>query len=247
MEELGKHHYVEALKLYERAAALDPRDDEAYIGQGVAHTGLEQFSEAAQAYDRALALKADEPASYMGRGKARLRLADAQGALADFERAVELNSGLIHQVRGEQGTARWLLRDYAGAVRDLTLALDDGVDDPAQLLFSRADALSHLHQPARAVADCRRLLQLEPDDLEGCWLLARVELEAGNSDAALRDARRALKINSKSAEAHDVMGQILQARQDRSGAAACFRRAVRFAPDSPTYRAHLRAVQTTNR
>jgi tetratricopeptide (TPR) repeat protein len=162
--------YLEALPLYE-AAAADGGDAGALLGYGylLQCRGRDLLKLAIAQYERAIAL---EPAD----DKPRYQLISARAALGDVDREVgvyrdrlEASPGSVREYR-LLATAYLAAREYDRALdvigRGLALAPDD-----RRLIDCRAEARSR-QDPEGALADWRRALELDSDDIGPLYMSA---------------------------------------------------------------------------
>jgi tRNA A-37 threonylcarbamoyl transferase component Bud32/tetratricopeptide (TPR) repeat protein len=101
------------------------------------------------------------------------------------------------------------IKDYAGAERDLTAAIDK---DPSNSLAFRLRALTRRFQKklAEADKDADAALVLNPRDAASHWVKAWVRLD-GNDPLAARDhAAQAVALNPKDPDAHFVLSRALK-------------------------------------
>jgi Flp pilus assembly protein TadD len=81
----------EALDCYDRALALNPRDEQAWYNKGVALGALGRTEEALDCYDRALALNPRYEQAWSNKGVALGALGRTEEALDCYDRALALN------------------------------------------------------------------------------------------------------------------------------------------------------------
>ena len=82
---------LQALKLIDKALAMDSGDPVAHFNRGATLQGLRQFDAAAASYDRAVELKPDYADAYCIRGTALIELKRFDEALLSCNRAIELD------------------------------------------------------------------------------------------------------------------------------------------------------------
>jgi tetratricopeptide (TPR) repeat protein len=126
---------VNAVKFYNEALQIAPRDVKIHLGRAEANLRLHKYLDAASDYDAAIALGLKERDhryfGFLGRGYASLMMADFGTAVRFFDRALDLapDAPNVLMLRGyayeRQGARDLALRDYerAGAgVSDLAQA-----------------------------------------------------------------------------------------------------------------------------
>jgi tetratricopeptide (TPR) repeat protein len=162
LEALGRGQHEEALRVFDRAAALGPASFWAAIGRAELLTAAGRFEQAIAEYRRALVLDPESAWAARRRGGALFELGRYDEALASYNRAIELDplhSGVFadraaaYEAAGQQDRA---ICDYSRA-----LELDAG---SRRALVCRADLYRHLGQHELAVADYDRAIELNPHD-----------------------------------------------------------------------------------
>lgn len=169
------------------------------------------------------------------RGTLRGELGEHARAIADFGRALRLNAqnvdalverGLVHQNRGAYDSA---VRDYEAA-----LAIDPG--------FSLAAHRRDLALEGRIDAYQQQIAQLDDilvrDPLNGEALNNRCWIRTINDDdlnAALADCDAAIRINPRSAAAHDSRGLVRLKRDECDLALADYEAALAIEPGRGHY------------
>jgi len=84
-------NYAQAIKDYDKAIELDPRDAVAYDNRGYAYGHLGNYAQAIKDYDKAVELNPTYAAAYNDRGYVYSNLGNYAQAIKDFDRAIELN------------------------------------------------------------------------------------------------------------------------------------------------------------
>lgn len=129
--------------------------------------------------------------------------------------------------------ARLLLADYlVSAARDsearAVLESAKGDDEKGDVTIRLATLDMRAGQPAEAARKLDVLLARIPTHPQAHLLKARLLFEHGNIDA--RFARAAVEADTGSSQAHMLLGQVLEARHDLTGAIEQYREASRTAP-----------------
>src|SRR5262249_14947004 len=124
-EHIAHGRFREAVPLLQEATQQDPEHFWAWFKLGGCHDNLAQDAEAVACYSACRGLRPKFPGAYFNRGLAQLRLQTLKQAAADFDQVIQLkpDSADAHINRA---VARLGLADYAGAIDDLTRALDLG-------------------------------------------------------------------------------------------------------------------------
>lgn len=157
---------VEALEIFDRAAAIDPSLPLIHFHRGLVLSTLGEYEEALSALDRQLQLDPEHPPSYYFRGLCHQYKAEWEKAAADFRRAVakmpdhslayhELGRSLEHLGRHQEAEEafRHSLRLNPSDPKVLyalgRLLLRRGEREEARVLFQRA---GELHSQNRSAA-----------------------------------------------------------------------------------------------
>ena len=185
--------YLEALPLYEAAAASEA-DVGDLLGYGylLECRGRDLLKLAITQYERAIALDPEDD-------KPRYQLISARAALGDVDREVgiyrdrlEASSGSLREYR-LLATAYLAAREYDRALdvigRGLALAPDD-----RRLIDCRAEARSR-QDPEGALADWRRALELDSDDIGPLYMSAFLLERLGRLDEAIHAWHSIIKWN----------------------------------------------------
>lgn len=181
--------YLEALPLYEAAAAAggDARDLLGY-GYLLQSRGRDLLGQAIAQYERAIAL---DPAY----DKPRYQLISARAALGDVDREVDVYTDRLADdptsVREHRLLATALLaaREHDRALNVIDRGLELAHDD-RRLIDCRAEARSR-HDPEGALADWRRALELDSDDIGPLYMSAFLLERMGRLEEAI-DAWRSI-------------------------------------------------------
>ena len=190
-EALGEERdFLAASSLYERALAgdHDARDltDYGYLLE--CHARLE-LRRAVELYERAIQLDPSDDKPHYQLISARAGLQEPELPIASYERRV---ARAPDDVRGYRFLATAYLRAHAfGQTSDAVEAGLALAPDDASLLALRGDAKAALGDPEGALADWRRALELEPEDIGALYSSAfLLEREGRLADAA--DAWRSI-------------------------------------------------------
>ncbi len=128
--------------------------------------------------------------------------------------------------------------DRAGAIEQLTAALQEAPDD-ARLLLLRGRLHLVLGHAEEAAADFARVTVLAPDDPDVHYRLAMALRDRQRLIEAAASYRRALALAPAHAEAHNNLGAVLQLQGKLSEALATFRQAIALAHALPQPRLNL--------
>jgi len=183
---INAEEFAEACRLFKLATDLDPN-----FAQPVAAMGYTLFRSIIDAY-------AESPLEALEQA---LQCANKAIALDDKEAMAHFALGRIQSLRGE----------YDAAIEELRTAIDL---NPSLALahFGLGVALLESKQPDEAVRECDRAIRLSPrDPLSWAFFAIRAQahLSLRNYDAAVQDARRAIRNPAASIWPHAALAAAL--------------------------------------
>jgi tetratricopeptide (TPR) repeat protein len=86
-----KHNYDQALKDYDKAIQLNPKDGEQFLNRGIVYEEKRDYDRAIQDFDQAIRLNPKSDRFFSFRGNAYLLKRNYEHALQDFDVSVRLN------------------------------------------------------------------------------------------------------------------------------------------------------------
>ena len=209
-----------AVTTLRKAIVQDPHNADLYIDFAVLsmdhqsyQVGIEMITVGLEAEPKAAPL-------YVARGVLYVQLAQYSEAESDFDKADELEP---NQAIGSvaQGLEQEQANDLDRALGTVQSKLASKPNDP-KLLYLRADILTQMgQQPGSpnfqtALRSARRAVALEPTLVAARDILAKLYLQAGQSEAAITQCREALKIDPKDQTALYRLIQALRKTEKKS-------------------------------
>ena len=193
----------------------------AAAGTGNAYVALarDDFARALRTFNAVLTAAPMYVPALVGRGQAFLELKRDDEALKSFEAALAVDPSLPDL---RQRVAVLRFRGLQALIESARTAASAGRLDEAAAAYERALAAS----PESAFLHRER---------------AAIERKRRNDEAALEHLRRATEIDPADAVAFAQIGELLEAREDFTGAEAAYRRALELDP-SPALTARITAV-----
>ncbi len=227
---LARGAVAEAERAYVASTALGPDEarNHARLGTLLAERyGGRRHREAISELGTALALRGTW-------AELHYRLAEVQREAGRFEDAADsLRAYLkLEPEGGHAADAQQRLEDLERrrplASSDLALAAaSDEVPDPARHAYRIARVYRARGQSSQARAEVERALVLAPDYLDALLLLAALELEAGDDEAAARTYQRCLDANPGDPGLLLALGELRRSAGDELRAAEHFEAAAR--------------------
>jgi len=170
-------NYQEAIKKFAKAISSGELSQEAladvFNNRGVAYRRSGNFHHAIEDFTSAIALNPTQPTFWANRGLAYAKKGVYDLGIADFNQAIHLepNDPMVYLKRGnayfDKGLFKESIVDYSQSLKlkpDLILAL-----------HNRCEAYERKDQKVLARRDCRRVLELDPNNEAVKHVLFRLE------------------------------------------------------------------------
>lgn len=181
-----------AMRDFTRAITANARFAVGYRDRAEALMQLEDYEGAIEDLSRAIAFDVNNPEIYLIRGKAYLATQNLTAALKDFTRAVELNPKFAAAFEA-RGLAHAMSGAGEPAFADINQALQ--LNPRSGVAFAyRAYAYKQTGRPEIGKRDIVNARELESERAEVYWAKAEIEEALGNSDQAIADLRKALRL-----------------------------------------------------
>ena len=226
---LARGDYSAALDAAQKAAALRPASESAWVDLGTAQLQSGRFEEAARSFESAVRLGPDRWQNHRDLGLALANLKQWSAADEAFSVAAELapENAAVELGWAESCTIRG---DFEGALRHALAAIErDG--NSAEAHYQAGLAYVQRGQPRLARARLMQALELRTDHAEAMLQLGNAEQILGEVTSAMRCYRAAIRLRPTSAMAHSNLGALLLMMAQIDEAEAVLARAVELAPD----------------
>ncbi len=236
--ELGaKGDHAGAILQYDRAIELKSDFAQAYANRGEAKRTIGKLREALIDFDKVLQLNPDDRVGLYCRGVALATLGDTPGADSDLTKLLRLDpqDGDAHIARGY---LRLHSNDLGGASRDFEAAV--AADPKAwNAFYGRAQLKLRLRDEKGYAEDMATTIRLKPTVPDPYCEHALNACNFGIYDEAIRNATRAIELDSAYAEAYHVRGIANAGANNRSAAFTDFARAIRLDSTNAVYMANF--------
>jgi len=179
-----------------QAIVLDPRNPNLYLDFATVAFAHQSFQVGIDVINDGLGLQPRAAALYLARGVLHVQLAEYDAAEADFEKANELDASQSLSAAA-QGLAAMEANDLDRARAAIEKQLARQPDD-ALLLYVRADILSQqgaepgTPEFAAALSSAKKAVSLKPSLAAARGVLAKLYLQAGQTQPAIEQCRKAL-------------------------------------------------------
>jgi Flp pilus assembly protein TadD len=226
---LARGDYPAALEAAEKAVALRPASESAWVDLGSAQLQAGRFEDAADSFNRAVRLGPDRWQNHRDLGLALANLKQWSAADEAFSVAAELapESPRVELAWAESCTIRG---DFKRALRHALAALERD-ESSTEAHYQAGLAYVQLGQPRLARARLMQALELRADHAEAMLQLGNAEQMLGDITSAMRCYRAAIRLRPTSAMAHSNLGALLLMVGQIDEAEGMLARAVELAPD----------------
>ncbi|HVV47354.1 MAG TPA: tetratricopeptide repeat protein, partial [Bryobacteraceae bacterium] len=223
----------EAVTAYEQALRLKPDSLPALRSLADALAAAGEHTRAGETLKRAVRMAPDDPEAWYKYG-----LLDSDPA--KIEKAIALDPSLPEKSR-RLGEILLKKGDVNGAEMALKDALRiDPWDEDAWDLAGRLH--SEKNETAEAMFDFERAVRLRPGSPVYLYDAALALARASRFDEAEQRIRAALRADDKAAEAHELLGRLLERKRQWKESAQEYGRALELRPDLERVRARLASV-----
>ncbi len=220
---LKQQHYSQALRAYEEALSIEPRNFYAWNGKGTALYNQGNYKKAYDAYQRAIEIEPENPVVWVSAGLALKRLQRYQQALVHFERALSIDPKYIAARIGKADTEMDMnLPEEAIASYEQALTYDQ---NSFQAWNGLGNARSYLRDYAGAVDAYSRALLINPRSAVAWCNKAEALVRSGHNRAALDALNEATELDRNYTPAWSLKADVYEALGNRQEAQKARKRA----------------------
>lgn len=200
--------YPEAASYLERANQADPTDLETLDMLGRADLRMKDYKALPSVFERIMKINPNSASAHVMMGTAYDDMADRPNAIKEYQAAVAADPNFMGAHSG-LGYLYWRAGDPDKAEKEMRAELEHYPNDPVancilgQILFNSSqleDARTHFEQALKA----------NPKYQDALLGLGKTEVALNRPEAAIEPLRKAIQIDSNSAEAHFVLGTALR-------------------------------------
>ena len=185
MQSAVKGDYLEAIRQYDRALAVDPDFVDALANRAKANDILQRYDRALADLDRAVALQPNKPTLFVQRSGVHTEMHDSVDAVADLDRALALSPN-DPMILAERVGAYSAAGDDARAAADLARALALAPKN-ADVLMAQANAFIKVGDFDRARQNLDEIVKANPGGNNAYFVRGRLSLYRGDTANAVAD------------------------------------------------------------
>jgi len=185
--------YEEAIASYDKAVAINPNDDWAWVFRGIMLGGLERYEEAIASYDKAIAINPNHDEAWNNRGNALGELGRYEEAIASYDKAIAVNPN-FDLAWHNRGNALGELGRYEEAIasHDNAIAINPNHDEA---WYERGYSLNELGRYEEAIASYDKAIAINPNH-DWAWCQRGDSLrQLGRNEEAIANYDKAVVIN----------------------------------------------------
>jgi len=230
----------QAVKAFDKAISLDPKNASTWLSKGEALINLalvenEEFDDAIKAFDKAIEINPRYAEAWFKKGDTFLFIALTKHepdkyneSIKSLDNAIEINPTYV-EAWVSKGSVLLAQQKYADAVR----ALDNAIDiDPKNrgAWISKADALANLHKYNESLEAYNKAIENtrtnSTNELASIWFQkSKVLLMSGKTDEAQNASDKVIELDPKFAPAWHNKGTALKKLSRNSEAEEAFAKA----------------------
>jgi predicted O-linked N-acetylglucosamine transferase (SPINDLY family) len=220
---------TEAVRYFDRAIAVEPKNAAPYCNRGLALKELGQLDGALASFDQAIALNHDDAVAQYGRGNVCKDLGQVEQALASYDAAAAINPTFA-QAHFDRGALLQQIQKFDLALASYERAIEIK-PDYAEAYANKALLLHHLKRLDAALAGYDQAIAIRPDQAPLYVHRGNALKEINRLDAALTSYDQAIAIEADYAEAYSNRGVLLYELNRIDAALASYDRAIAIKPD----------------
>ncbi len=227
-----------ALRLYERAAKLDPGFYKARYNIGILRLEAGRMAAAQSAFEALTLSFPDRPEPWFNLGRIAYRRDDLELARAHYEQALTASAGDYPEATLNLALVDRRQKKLKKALARLNRLLQQH-GDYAAAYVNRGTVHQRRGDLDKAIEDFHTALTLQPKSVSATYNLARAHAAAGHQDLAVETYRAVLALRPSHERAAVNLGITLVDAGDLDGAEAVFRQALDAHPHAVKANFHL--------
>ncbi len=230
---LESKEYHKAIKCFDKAIEIDPKNAAAWSEKGYALNELGNFLEAIKCFDKAIEIDPKNIFAYRGKGDALRRSRWHKEAIKCFDKAIEIDPKNA-AVLNDKGTALLDLKEYEEAIEcfDKAIEIEKRTEKRPIYLCNKGLALGRLEKNKEAIECYGKAIEINPN-LADAWKDVGLLLkDSRRHEEAIKCFDKAIGINPNLADAWLARGLVLTQLKKDDDAIEQFNKAIELNPES---------------
>lgn len=219
---------AQAASLYTAAIKKVPSFFIAYYNRGLTYNDMGKYDKAVADFNRAIEINPAWTDAYRARGDSYRFMGKYAKAMADYNLVLGLNPNDYGALLN-RGATYSLMKDYYKGLADFTAVI---AAKPGVMAYNnRCSAYVKLKEYDKAISDCDKALEQEPELVMALNNRASAYAGQGNFSAARADRQKAAELEPEDPEAWYELGVAYYYEYKAEEALRSFRRSLAVAPD----------------
>ncbi|MBD2353999.1 tetratricopeptide repeat protein [Tolypothrix sp. FACHB-123] len=206
VDKYEKGDYQGAIKDFNQALEINPKDAKAYNARGDAFYQLKDYQKAQLDASKAIQFNSKDANAYYDRGFSHYQLGKYKEAIADYTKAIQLNAKNPYAYYG-RGLAHVELKDPQKAMADFNKAIALQPNYSGAYL-QRGILHRRLGKTQAAIQDFDTVIEMNPLDAQAFLQRGLTQFANNDRESALKDYNSAIELNPKYIEAYLNRGDI---------------------------------------
>ena len=225
-----KRKFLEAIKEFDKAIEIDPRNFEGWFSRGLTKNLLKQYEEATKDFDKAIEIEPEDYTCWRLRGQSKGGLEQYEEAIKDFDKAIEYGpkdyySWLL------RGKSKYCLQQYEEAIKDLDKAIEINPEDNDSWVW-RGQSKVGLMQYEEAIKDFDKAIEINPQASDSLGMRGLTYLRSMKYELAEKDFKKAYEINNDEVNFNFNLGRIFYSKKNNYLAIKYYLKALTVNPNS---------------
>ncbi|BCS92331.1 MAG: beta-barrel assembly-enhancing protease [Metallosphaera javensis (ex Sakai et al. 2022)] len=199
--------YEEAIKEYDQAISLDPRNPDYHYNKGIALRILGRYEEALREFEQAISLDPKDPFYHYNKGLALAELGRYEEAIKEYDQAISLdpNNPFYHN---NKGNALRNLGRYEEAIKEYDQAISLNPNNP-DYHYGKGAALAELGRHEEAIKEYDQAISLNPNNPFYHNNKGNALRNLGRHEEAIKEYDQAISLNPNNPDYHYGKGAAL--------------------------------------
>ena len=220
--------HEEAIKCYDKAIEINPKNDNAYTNKGISLAKQENHEEAIKCYDKAIEINPKNDSTYNSKGISLAKQEKYEEAIKCYDKAIEINLK-NYNAYYNKGNALAKQENHEEAIKCYDKAIEiNPKNDNAYTNKGISLAKQENHKEAIKCYD--KAIEIKPKN-DNAYTNKGISLaKQENHEEAIKCYDKAIEINLKNYNAYTNKGILLAEQEKYEDAIECYNKAIEINP-----------------